>query len=123
MPVELTPCVMSHEEGRQLSRLPVGEVKRDGVVHPCRRNYLHARLAGGLRDEGDVSPEVDWGEVHDGLHASCLRGREALDGPGDLRRAVEHLRVLLEHRPPADADVFVHQREAEVVGVDRPVAD
>ena len=109
---------VAHEQVRHRTGGPTGEVERTLVVEPGWHDHLHPGLAGGLRDEHWVSPEIDWREVDHRLHAGRHRLLKLLNRLRHATFSLPKVRVGLVDSGPAHSDMFMHEREAHVCRVD-----
>ena len=74
---------------------------------------------GDARDAGDVAAEPDHRQVDDGVDAAGLELVEAVDRVGlPLVLVAPGFGIVVDDLGGQDEDVFVHQRHAEVGGVD-----
>ncbi|BBY23272.1 hypothetical protein MSTO_34770 [Mycobacterium stomatepiae] len=89
-----------------------------GVKPGCDNDIqLGSRRDSG--DAGDVAAEPDHGEVDDGIHAPGLELVEALDGVSDpFLLVAPGFRIVLRDLRGHDEHVLVHQRHAEIGGID-----
>ena len=88
-------------------------------VKPSRHNDIQS---GGRRDPGDardVAAQPDHREVDDGVHAARLELVEPFDGVGDpFFLVAPGFGIVLGNLGGHDEDVLMHERDAEVGGVD-----
>ena len=130
MPVPAMPSVMSRDEHvghglravEQRSRAAEVEVHRHVVVgvDAGGDDDVDVGGRGDAGDAGDVAAEPDHRQVDDAVHAAGLELAQAGDGVGlALGLVAPDLGIVVDDLGGQHEDVLVHQRHAEVGGVDR----
>ena len=92
-------------------------------VQASRHDDVQVGGRGDTGDARDVAAQSDHGEVDDGVDAARLQFVEPIDGIGHPFVFVSPcLRVVHRDLGGHDEHVFVHERDAEISGIDRSLS-
>ncbi len=107
------------------ARAQVVETERDVVVgvQAGRDDDVQFGGRGDAGDARDVAAQPDHGEVDDGVHAAGLQLVEPSDGIGHpLLLVTPCFRIVQRDLGGHDEHVLVHERDADISGIDRSLS-